>query len=188
VNLYGGGDAIVLRGLQVGDDVTVNTHGGNDFLLVDDVTAAGNLDFRSTSGDNSVFVRDTQVGDLARSITGNGNDALLTDNLTVGGRTIVSARGGNDVFGSTYSMFAGDVSLNAGGGNDQVLIHGNAFGAGVILDGSSGTDALDIDDATTSSRTPVIRRFEQDSVDDADGVLDGIMQRLADVGLDNLLD
>ena len=188
VNLHGGSDALILDEINVGDDVTVNTHAGNDFFLVEDLTTGGNLDFRSNSGDNSVFIRDTVVGDLARSITGAGNDGVLTDNLTVSGRTIVRGAGGNDVFGSTYSMFGGDVSLNAGSGNDQVLIHENAFGSRVTLDGASGTDALDIDSATTANQTPVVRRFEQDSVDDPDGLLDGIMQRLADVGLDGLLD
>ena len=188
VNLYGGNDALVLSDLVIGHDVVINTHSGNDILMVGDVDVAGNLDFRSASGDNSVFIRDTMVGGFARSTTGNGNDGLLTDNLTVAGRTIVNARGGNDVFGSTYSMFGGNLSLNAGGGDDQVLIHENVLGARVVLDGWSGTDALDIDTATTSAQAPVIRRFELDSVEDADDVLDGIMQRLADVGLDNLLD
>ncbi|HIF01721.1 MAG TPA: hypothetical protein EYQ63_33150 [Fuerstia sp.] len=186
INLHGGGDAVLLNNLQVGDDVTVNTHGGDDFVLIDELGVTGDLDVRSASGHNSFYIMDTQVGGLVRSITGSGNDALLTDNVWFGGRTIVIARSGNDLFASTNSTLAGDLVLNAGAGNDQVIIQGNTFGSSVTLEGAGGSDSHDIDPSTTSNQAPVIRRFEQDSIGNINDVLDAVMQRLADAGLDGL--
>ena len=91
------------------------------------------------------------------------------------------------MFGSKNAIIGGRVSLHARGGDDQVLIHSNAFGAGITLHGSSETDAPEINSATTARQTPVVRRFKLDSVDDANDLLFGSMQRLADVCLDDLL-
>ena len=48
-------------------------------------------------------------------------------------------------------------------------------------------DALQTDSSTVFSRAPVVRNFEQDFVSDINTLLDSIMQRLADAGLDSLL-
>ncbi len=47
---------------------------------------------------------------------------------------------------------------------------------------------MDVDVSTTFVSEPSVKRFESDSIDDVSGLLDSLMERLASVGLDGLLD
>ncbi len=187
-SLKGGDDALAIRDVSIGRNATVRLDAGNDYFLTDNISVARNLDVRASSGDNTILVQNSSVGNLARVVTGNGNDGIFGDGITVNGKTSISTRGGNDVFAIRDSSHAGNASVSMGSGDDQVVLAGaNSLGGKVTADGNSGTDAVDVDDATTFASEPNVRRFEQDFVADVDGLLDQLMTRLANVGLDGLL-
>ena len=80
------------------------------------------------------------------------------------------------------------LSFDAGNNDDQMaVVSGTTFGRKLTIDGRSGNDAYDVGSGNTFSRTPTVRRFEAESIANVDGLLDAIMGRLADAGLDDLL-
>lgn len=187
-NLLNGNDAVVISGLQIEGSVAVNTHGDNDWIIVNGTTIRNHLDLRSNTGNNTVVVTRSEIGNLARLNTGNGNDTFYSDASLVGGRTAIATRGGNDLLVTTGTTFTNDVVADLGAGNDLLAIRErNYFRRRVIADGRSGTDAVDVHLSNTLSQAPVLRRFEQNSISDVDSLLDDLMRRLADVGLDGLL-
>ena len=187
-SLLGGDDAVVVRDLTVRLDVEVNSGNGNDYLLVENAQIGRNLDFRAASGDNTVVTRESSIASVARIRTANGSDATYANNVTVGGRVVISTAGGDDLFASRSSTFNRNVSINTGAGDDYVIAaDNNRFSGRLIANGSSGSDAINTDDLTSFARTPTVRNIEENSIADAEGLLDSVMQRLVDVGLDDLL-
>lgn len=187
-NFHDGGDALVIQDVSLGATVWVNMHAGDDYMLMDNVTTGARFDFRSNWGDNTIVVANSSIGMLARVITGLGNDVLHVDNARVGGPTIVRSWQGNDDFLATRSTFGGVFAINSGSGNDEMLLlEGNTFQSTVTIDGWAGTDAVSAEGSSDFSRTPIILRVEQDSIAGPDALLDSLMGRLADVGLDGLL-
>ena len=166
----------------------MNSGNGNDYLLVENAQIGRNLDFRAASGDNTVVTRESSIASVARIRTANGSDATYANNVTVGGRVVISTAGGDDLFASRSSTFNRNVSINTGAGDDYVIAaDNNRFSGRLIANGSSGSDAINTDDLTSFARTPTVRNIEENSIADAEGLLDSVMQRLVDVGLDDLL-
>jgi len=189
VDLNDGDDALIIQNLSVGDDVTVRLDGGDNYLLASELAVADNLDVKTSSGHNTIVIQDSEIGDAAKIVTGNGQDAIFGDGVTVGGKTTISTKRGDDVFAIRDSSHLGNVSVDAGRDNDQVVLVGaNSLGGKVTADGGAGTDALDVDSSTTFVSEPSVKRFESDSIADVSGLLDSLMERLASVGLDGLLD
>lgn len=186
-NLNGGDDAVIVQDIQVGRNLNINTHSGNDFVLIDNVTASRSVNLRSRAGDNTFQVSNSQIGNAFTVRTGDGSDMVSTDSVTVGGRTVVSTRGGDDLFATQATTFSGNAVFYAGAGNDQMAAIGsNTFSRRVVVNGGSGTDAADVG-TTTFSQTPVVRRIELDTIADTSSLLDSVMQRLALVGLGDVL-
>lgn len=187
VNLQGGDDALVVDGVNVGRHLAV-TAAGNDHFFANDVTVARNLDYRSNSGDNTIVLQDSNVGSLARINTGSGSDAVYSYNTTVSGRTVLSTRAGADLFVAGNSTFGGNASFDAGTEDDQMAVLGEtAFNGRLTIDGRGGNDAYDVGSGNTFARTPTVRRFESASIAEPLDLVDSVMDRLADVGLDDLI-
>ena len=187
VNLHGGNDAIVVSGLNM-HSAAINTHQGNDFILGSDLNVAYRWDLRSNWGDNSFALVDSTVGGFIRPITGNGNDHFYANGIQNQGTMPMSSGGGNDLFVFKESTLRSTIALNVGPGNDRVVVGENNSFAHAVVDGWNGHDAIDVHSSNTFSVPPGLHRFDQDSISDVDGVLDQIMSRLADAGLDGLLD
>lgn len=187
-NLYGGDDAILVQDVGIGRHAIVNTHQGNDFVLMDNVSTTRSVYLRSNWGDNTVVLQNSQIGNLAHIITGSGNDMVSMDNTTVGGPTIVRANAGDDLFVTQDSSYGRGTWYDAGRGNDQVVVEGtNSFGASVSLNGRSGSDAVNVSSSTTFATPVRVRNIEQDSISDINDLLDSVMTRLSEAGLGDLI-
>lgn len=186
-NMGAGDDALILNA-DVNSNVAVNMHGGNDYFIVTDATIAGALDFRSNTGNNHMIVTNSNVGNFVRSITGNGWDTFYSAANTFRNRTILSMGGGNDLFAAANTAFVHDVVADLSIGHDSLVLTGqNSFGQQFVAEGWTGHDAYDFDSSTSFRRAPDLRRFDQGTIENVDSVLDDLMQRLADAGLDGLL-
>ncbi len=161
-----GNDLIDIRGVSVGDDVSIQAdavvgRGCEDQVLLDQLAIGGNLDVSTAGGDDAVLLeRSTVAGDTTIA-TGAGDDRLALVGLGLGDRLALDTGAGNDKAFLTGTAVGGPTSVRTGAGDDTLLLHGvNEFGGAVSLDGGGGKDTAEIDAATTFAAGLVVRRFE----------------------------
>lgn len=184
--LAGGSDAFVLSGVTVGRNLTVNSSNGEDSVIIRDSVISGNVSATDLHGSNIFVALDTQISGATSVSMGSGSDLVHLNGVTSANVTVLS-RGGSDGVVAQDSSLNGLVRVYLGAGNDQLATIGDThFGGRVVVAGQAGTDVSTTSSGTTFSSEPVVRGIESDD-GDAVGLLDRIMQRLADAGLDDLV-
>ena len=112
IQLAGGDDKAVVRGLSVPRDLVVDGRGGDDQLLLDAVA----------------------VGRRLRAQAGSGNDRVGLIDSSVTGATSVRTGLGRDLVSLDDSAFH-NVSVRTGRGNDTIYLGSTISGRRVIVDG-----------------------------------------------------
>ncbi len=205
-----GADRLTTRGLQskhvhveagAGDDVLdlqlttrksahIDLGEGSDLLSLNGVRTGRNLKIFAGGGNDTIHAGGTNVGRKLRVESGAGNDeVLITGQSQVRNRTNISLGDGNDFFGvvptgaSTRSgEFRGRTRIDAGAGDDRVALDATAgLRSGSEVDGGAGTsDALQ----NSGGRQLNATNFEAAGISGLDAVVESILQRLRDAGID----
>lgn len=186
VSLAGGDDALVVSDMSIGRNMSVNTGGGDDTVIVRDSSIAGGMSAVDLSGDNTLIAVDSQIMGATSISMGNGVDLVHLHGVTAS-TTTVNVRGGDDGIVAEDTAISGTLRVSMGAGNDRLAAIGaNQMTGRTIIDGQSGTDAVSASSETTFASEPILRRIDSDDAN-PDDLLDQIMQRLADAGLDDLV-
>ncbi|MEZ6063248.1 MAG: Calx-beta domain-containing protein [Planctomycetaceae bacterium] len=185
ISLRSGNDAVVLQGIQIGNDLNVNLDGGNNYLLADGLLVRDNLIYRSGAGDDIVGVRNSQVNGRVSVATDGGNDTVGVDNVLVAGTSLLTTGAGNDLVLIGGSTYQDNATLLMDGGQDSLAVDGNnSFGGNLTANGGALSDGVAMQPGNSFAKTPKISAFERDTLPNLDSMLDAVLQELADVGLD----
>lgn len=185
-HLAGGDDVFVLSGVTVGRNLTVSSSVGDDTVIIDGSTIHRATNTTDLLGDNTFVAIDSTMSGGTSISRGAGDDLVFLNGVTAADVTAI-VRGGTDGILARNSSLNGAVQVYLGAGNDELATLGEtSFGSRVVILGQSGTDSSTASSGTTFSSDPVLLSIESDE-GDPEGLLDQIMQRLADAGLDDLV-
>lgn len=134
INMLGGDDKVVVSDITIRDNTVINTHDGVDTVTISDVIAKGNLKINLGRGADTLTMTDTSVTGTTKIVSGIGND-----NLTL------------------TSLATNKLNTKMGSGNDMLAIS-NVTTSKSYIDGGSGTNAL-MDDLSSHLYNPLIKRI-----------------------------
>jgi hypothetical protein len=163
INLNGGNDRVTLgqgttvESFQVPDDLEINTGNGSDVVILDRITAGDDATLRTGAGADFVNVKavvgragvDFGANDLTID-TGANYDYVRMENTTVRRNVTVNTGIDNftDVVDMLFSEIGNDTNLNTGAGNDVVNIFNVRFNDDLTVNTGTGQDDVDIDQST----------------------------------------
>ena len=104
IQLAGGDDKAVVRGLSVRRDLILGTSGGNDQLWLDAVAVGRHLGAQAGAGNDRVGIIDSSVAGHTRVETGLGHDLVSLDDSVFHKVSVLTGRGNDTIYlGSTIS-------------------------------------------------------------------------------------
>lgn len=183
VNMNGGANIFIAQDLSINDDFRFRSNGENDFLLAENVNVNGDLNVDTDSGDDIVGLNEVLVAGRSDFSLDGGNDVLGVVASHHQGNVRVKARGGDDMVITDGSRFGAGAALDMSSGNDTVAAIGSYVAGKANLHGGSGDDAGSLQD-TTSAEEVDVSSFEADTIDDLNGMIDAVLARLAERGVD----
>lgn len=191
VNLRGGNDLVCLEGININGRTNINLGGGNDVMFGDDLNIGGVTTIRTGHGHDDAWLTRTNVNSHLRALTDGGDDAIAIIDTNIQGDVLARLGVSDDLVFAWDSRFNSDIDVLLDGGDDLLILEGNdLFGDG-NLSGGGGFDAFDANgDLDGQVLDDILSGFEEDSLsdDELEDILEQVMQDLADVGLDGLLD
>ena len=146
VNMNGGDDRVLVTNLTLtntgnGSELIINTHSGKDYVYLDNVHGF-KKDVRINTGDHDDFVwaRGVAVNEDFKVQTSGGADRVVLINITADDLRIETGSGNDSV--DLFNVDAvDDFYVHLGSGDDYLEIEASS-GGDVSLYGGSGTDKL----------------------------------------------
>ena len=170
IDLGDGDDVVAVASFDVGRNFKVYGDGGNDTFSSDALNVSRKFLLNLGSGDDqALFSGETNIGRSTRFRLGSGDDFLgvLPD------------------LNNANAVFEEYTSVNAGSGDDTVVFGDSSrFERTAKFNGQSGFDSIDVAESEFERRS-VERRFESESVDGLDELLDGVFATLDNAGFDS---
>lgn len=151
VYLYGGHDQIDLGNgngvtAKVADEVYVDAGSGNDWVMLRQVQTGRHVNINTGTGQDKTYIGASLIGDDLSVYDPTSVNQGDLDNVAINGSTIkdevrVNTRGGNDRVEITVSK-VDDVYVNLGAGNDYFAFSQSTVRSGFSIDGQSGSDTF----------------------------------------------
>ena len=167
---------------------------GDDVAAIVSLEVGRNFKVFGNGGDDTFSSNALSVDRKFRLNLGSGNDqALISGETNVQRSTKIRLGSGDDFLAvqpdlnDANATFERNTLVNTGSGDDAVAIGTSSqFNSRARFRGQSGTDSIDIGGAEFENGSSV-RRFENQSVDNIDGLIDQVFEQLDIVGFDSAL-
>jgi len=165
---------------------------GDDVVAIDSFGSARNFRVFGNSGNDTFTSRTLTVERKYRLNLGSGNDqALIAGQTEIGSSAKIRLGSGDDFLGvqpdldGANANFQRTTLVNTGSGDDAIAVGASSqFDRRARFIGQSGTDSIDLDEAGFENRS-IVRRFESQSVDNINELIDQVFERLDAVGFDS---
>ena len=166
---------------------------GNDVAAIVSFEAGRNFKVSGNDGDDTFSSNVLSVDRKFRLNLGSGNDqALISGETSVQGSTRIRLGSGDDFLGiqselnDANATFERTTRVDTGRGDDAVAIgNSSQFERRARFRGQTGFDSIDIGGAEFENGSSV-RRFENQSVENIDGLIDQVFEQLDTVGFDSV--
>jgi hypothetical protein len=145
---------------------------------VSNVDVGDDLYVLTSSGHDTIGITDSLVSDRTSIYSGFGDDLVAVGDSIHEGRVIISASFGHDYVSVIDSEIDANARVYTGFGNDLFGAAGSSFGGSTYVSGGWGRDRIDASERNTFDRTPSVKRFEFEGIDDLRGDVDQIFADL----------
>jgi hypothetical protein len=140
--------------------ITANMGGGDDRVVVTNLTLNGALHVNLGDGNDRLIVRSNDVGQ--QDIQFVGDQTLAYGDVEIGGWFIVSGGPGNDVILTNNIVVNGSVHIAGGDGNDYLQMEGqlatHRVGQSVGINMGAGDDVVDLRRMTVERDVNILDR------------------------------
>jgi len=154
INLRGGNNTLLIPNLTVPDDLSVRTGGGRDVIALARLNVGDDVSIVTGGGSDDVWQMFSSAAEDVAIRTGSGNDSVTLGSSNQS-KLSVATGGGDDEIILVANSFFEEMAVRAGGGNDFVYSINSGSGQ---LNGGGGFDTFN-----TESRDAA-RSFESDAI------------------------
>jgi hypothetical protein len=120
ISLRGGGDRVVIRGIEVAKNLVIDSGAGDDRVELRDVAISQRLTVWTDTGADRVIVTDVHSRGQTHLSTGFGYDLIATAGLVSDGDASIRTGAGIDTVSLAESTFNGDLLILSTPGQDRI--------------------------------------------------------------------
>lgn len=155
IAMRGGNDTVIVQDLTVADNIKAAMNRGDDRIVFQNVTTGGRLIASGGLGDDAVILDGATVGGSVRIGGASGSDAVWVNDASIGGRLLVRGGGKEDVMIVDNSTIAHNVTLLGGARSDMIGLSETSVGGNLDVRGQGGRDTAQLNNVSVGGRQKV---------------------------------